>query len=277
MENIEILFDSFLDYHALHISKENYFADCCALVGIPYDNTIDDVELKANCLQALQSGLKVTHELVYWIPLSTGMVCIIAVCYRLLQSTDNGWCHIKEYQICDSKKKPIKIIAVEDFDKVLLELQELLEWRVSESFTISQAQLFADYIGRNNGEAIQKRVVKVAGLLHYAQHEVERNPKIPLGNVGYYFYWLMGQYVSYVKECQFKQQEMIYRRDFIGFLFTFEAKLIKGQDWDEDLELSTQNRAATELINSTVKRALKRESPNPTAAIETNGPIKLSM
>lgn len=277
MENIEILFDSFLDYHALRMSQENYFADCCALVGIPYDNTIDDVELKANCLQALQSGLKVTHELAYWLPLSTGMVCIIAVCYRLLQSTDNGWFHIKEYQICDSKKKPIKIIAVEDFDKVLLELQELLEWQVSESFTIAQAQLFADYIGRNNGEAIQKRVVKVAGLLHYAQHEVERNPKIPLGNVGYYVYWLMGQYVSYVKECQFKQQEMTYRRDFIGFLFTFEAKLIKGQDWDEDVELSTQNKAATELINSTVKRALKRESPNPTAAIETNGPIKLPM
>ncbi len=277
MENIELLFDSFLDYHALRMSQENYFADCCALVGIPYDNTIDDVEMKANCLQALQSGLKVTHELAYWIPLSTGMVCIIAVCYRLLQSTDNGWCHIKEYQICDSKKKPIKIIAVEDFDKVLLEFQELLEWQVSESFTISQAQLFANYIGRNNGEANQKRVVKVAGLLHYTQHEVERNPKIPLGNVGYYVYWLMGQYVSYVKECQFKQQEMIYRRDFIGFLFTFEAKLIKGQDWNEDIELSTQNKAVTELVYSTVKRALAKENPNPTAATETNGPIKLSM
>lgn len=277
MDNIEVLFDSFLDYHALRMSQENYFADCCALVGIPYDNTIDEVELKADCLRAFQCGLKVTHELAYWLPFPTGMFCIVAVCYRLLQSTDNGWVYIKEYQVCDTKKRPTKIISVDDFDKVLLEFQELLEWQVSESFTVNQAQLFADYVGRNNGDAIQKKAVKVAGMMHYAQHELKLNSKVPLGNVGYYIYWLMGQYVNYVKECQYKQQEMIYRRDFIGFLFTFEAKLIKGQEWDEDVELGTQNREITELINSTVKRALQKENPNSAAAIETNGPIKLSM
>ena len=231
-------------------------SECAALLGLTPTDESDEAQW-ANCLDEFCARLLTTYNLVHWLPVYTGMSAIIAVQHQVRR--DWEWSHTIEYQLITTKSKPF-VIDVLHYDKVIAEFQELCEWKVSSSFSIAQAQLFSDYIGRGSGDATFKKAMTVAEAIFVMQHNSDTyNPTLPIANTDYYVYWLQRQYVNYVNEAQSKQQEMVYRRDFVGFIISYEAKLRKGEEWDTDISLfNTHYKETEKLLRTTIKRAIDK-------------------
>jgi hypothetical protein len=260
------------DFINAHYPNGCTISECAALLGLTLIDESDEARW-ATCLDEFCSRLVTTYNLIHWLPVYTGMSAIIAVQYQI--KGDWLWSYTIEYQMIAAKGKPF-VIDVLHYERVLAEFQDLFEWKVNTGFSISQAQLFCDYIGRGSGDTAFKRAMMIADALFIMQHNNDTyNPTLPIANIDYYIYWLQMQYISYVKEAQSKQKEMVFRRDFTGFIASYEAKLKQGEEWDNDFPLfSNQYKETQLLLSTTIKRAL--EKPNPIqSTIQAGNPYQI--
>ena len=196
------------------------------------DFTGEEQEDVSNIINAVEQQSYKQTRCLFWLP-RPGINGV----FETVIMHDKLGClkHIKKELICQNMNG---IPISSDIDEVQLKefYEELFNQSLSDNFNEELSELYAQHIGFNTGKTIKQAVYVLAERIFYNQPL-----DIPRGDINYYIMWLMRNYLNYLNYFQSQGQDPLYKRSFLSFLNTYEARFMQGIDWDEEMEVITNS------------------------------------